>query len=95
MVKDSADGGIEMSWKVFAGELSDVLAALVISRAIGDGCNNTAEERADYLKAHIARGLEYLGSGQETKSIAALMSRWSLDNAAVSTNKHSIQQRSA
>lgn len=79
MVKDNADGGIEMSWKVFAGEHSDVLAALVTARAITDGLSNKNEDKADYLRAHIARGLEYLGSGSETKSIGAFLSRWAMD----------------
>jgi len=79
MVKDSADGGIEMSWKVFSGEQSDVLAALVNERAITDGLSSENEDKADYLRAHIARGLEYLGSGSETKSIGAFLSRWAMD----------------
>lgn len=79
MIKDSADGGIEMSWKVFAGEQSEVLAALVNARAIADGLSSKNEDKADYLRAHIARGLEYLGSGSETKSIGAFLSRWAMD----------------
>ena len=79
MVKDTADGGIEMSWKVFAGEHSDVLSALVTARAITDGLAAKNEDKADYLRAHIARGLEYLGSGSEAKSIGAFLSRWAMD----------------
>lgn len=79
MVKDSADGGIEMSWKVFAGEHSDVLAVLVMERAITDGLSAKNEDKADCLRAHIARGLEYLGSGSETKSIGAFLARWAMD----------------
>ena len=71
-------GGVEMSWKVFAGESSDTLAALITQRAIADGLNNSNEERADCLRAHLGRGLEYLGSGYETKSIAYFLERWAL-----------------
>jgi DNA sulfur modification protein DndE len=79
MIKDNADGGIEMSWKVFAGEHSDALAALITARAITDGLSAKNEDKSDYLRAHIARGLEYLGSGSETKSIGAFLSRWAMD----------------
>ena len=65
--------------KIFAGEHSDVLAALVTARAITDGLSGKNEDKADYLRAHIARGLEYLGSGSETKSIGAFLSRWAMD----------------
>jgi hypothetical protein len=67
-----------MSWKVFTGDQSDVFASLVINRAIRDGYDHSPEARAEYLKAHITRGLDYLGSGYETKSIGAFLVRWGL-----------------
>lgn len=77
--KSSTDGGVEMSWKVFAGEQSEMFSSLVINRAIIDGYADSPEERAEYLRAHIARGLDYLGSGYETKSIGAFLVRWGLE----------------
>ena len=79
LIKNTGDPGIEMTWKIFAGEQSDIIAALVIQRAIADGLNDSADDRADCLRAHIARGLEYLGSGNETKSISAFLERWALE----------------
>ena len=79
VVKDNADTGIEMSWKVFAGDQSDVFVALLEARAILDGFSAKNEDKAECLRAHIARGLEYLGSGSETKSIGAFLSRWAMD----------------
>jgi len=49
-----------------------------MQRAIADELNDTAEDRADCLRAHVARGLEYLGSGNETRSIASFLNRWAL-----------------
>ncbi len=77
--KASNEGGVEINWKVFAGDNADALAALIVQRAIADGLNNSNEARADCLRSHLARGLEYLGSGHETKSIAAFLSRWAFD----------------
>lgn len=74
--KEATDGGIEMSWKVFAGDQSDLLSALIWHRAIKDGLNASPENAAECLRAHISRGLEYLGSGYDTKSISAFISRW-------------------
>lgn len=79
--KSSSDGGVEMSWKVFAGEHADMLASLITHRAIKDGFDQSPEDRSEYLKAHINRGLEYLGSGYETKSIGAFLVRWGLEGA--------------
>ena len=75
-----------MTWKIFAGEQSDVISALVVQRAIADGLNDSSEDRADCVRAHISRGLEYLGSGRETKSIATFLGRWAL-KATDSTDK--------
>jgi DNA sulfur modification protein DndE len=33
----ATDGGVEMSWKVFAGENADQLAAVIFERASADG----------------------------------------------------------
>jgi len=74
-----------MSWKVFAGEQSDLFASLVLNRAIKDGYGHSPEARAEYLKAHIARGLDYLGSGYETKSIGAFLVRWGLEGAKLAS----------
>jgi DNA sulfur modification protein DndE len=86
MIKQNADPGVEMSWKVFAGEQSDIIAALVIQRAIDDGMNETSDDRADCLRAHIARGLEYLGSGHETRSIASFLGRWATERTQPELN---------
>jgi len=81
LLKQNAEPGIEMSWKVFAGDQADIIAALVVQRAIADNMNDSPDERADCLRAHIARGLEYLGSGHETKSIASFLIRWATETA--------------
>lgn len=65
-----------MSWKVFAGEHSDLLAALIYQRIVADGISDTSDCRSDCIRAHLARGLDYLASGNETKSIGSFLGRW-------------------
>lgn len=72
------DGGVEMTWKVFAGEQSDIYAAICWQRSGKDGFPNNTDGAASCLRAHLHRGLAYLASGTETKSIADLVTRWML-----------------
>lgn len=74
--REKLDGGIEMTWKVFAGDDSETLRAIVLLRSVKDGLGNQAEGINKCLRAHINRGLSYLASGKETKSIADFIERW-------------------
>jgi DNA sulfur modification protein DndE len=74
--REKLDGGIEMTWKVFAGEDGETLGALVKMRTSRDGLGDQAEGLSKCLRAHINRGLAYLASGKETKSIADFIERW-------------------
>ncbi len=74
--REKLDGGIEMTWKVFAGEDAETLGALVQMRTSKDGLRDQAEGPSKCLRAHINRGLSYLASGKETKSITDFIERW-------------------
>ena len=73
---EKLDGGVEMTWKVFAGEHGDIYAALTFMRARQDDFPNTSDGIAACLRAHLHRGLGYLASGMSTRSISDLASRW-------------------
>lgn len=73
---EKLDGGIEMTWKVFAGEQSDVYASLTYLRARQDNFPATHEGVAACLRAHLHRGLGYLASGTNTRSLSDLAKRW-------------------
>lgn len=75
-VKQSLEGGVEMSWKVFAGEESNTIIALIALRTKQDGFDNDPEGSLNCLKAHLHRGLSYMASGQETRSISDFLERW-------------------
>ena len=65
-----------MAWKVFAGHESDILCSLVIHRAFQDGLNDDRESINTCLKSHIHRGLSYIASGKDTRSITNFLAKW-------------------
>jgi len=75
-VKQKLDGGVEMTWKVFSGEESDTLSSIIAIRTKQDGFDSDSEGLVNCLKAHLHRGLSYMASGQETKSITDFVERW-------------------
>lgn len=77
-VKQKLDGGVEMTWKVFCGDESDTLSALIHNRAEKDSLGSNSEGLANCVKSHIHRGLSYMASGQDTKSITDYLERWIL-----------------
>jgi len=56
-ITQKLDGGVEMTWKVFAGDQSDIFASLILLRASKDGFPATSEGLANCLRAHLHRGL--------------------------------------
>lgn len=75
--REKLDGGVEMTWKVFAGEESDLFGALVALRVSKDGFSTLSDGVGKCVRAHINRGLSFLSSGKETKSIGDFVQRWS------------------
>ncbi len=73
---DKFDGGVEMTWKVFSGEHGDVYSALCWMRAKKDGFPESTDGAAACLRAHLHRGLSYLASGKETRTLSDLATRW-------------------
>lgn len=71
-----SESGVDMTWRVFAGEQSDIFAVLLQQRCEVDGFGDSVEDRSECLRSHLARGLDYLGSGNDTRTIAAFLSRW-------------------
>jgi DNA sulfur modification protein DndE len=70
------DAGVEMTWKVFAGEQADALAALVYLRAPIDGFSNDSDGASQCLRAHLHRGLGYLASESGNPGITGFIDRW-------------------
>jgi len=59
--KNGWDSAIEIDWKTFAGEQSDVFAALVLMKARKDKVDMEKKEAvSDYFRSHIERGIQSL-----------------------------------
>lgn len=58
MAVKSGDSSIDMDWKTFAGIYNEIIAGMIILRASKDGINTSLKECiADYVRAHIERGI--------------------------------------
>ena len=58
----SLDSSIEMSWKTFSGEYSDIYTAIVRQRILNDYELEKIENEAYYFKLHLHRGISYMMS---------------------------------
>lgn len=97
VAKASSDDGIEMSWKVFAGDHAELYAALVQVSKQADESNMRRNDSA-FLHAHLRRGLGYLASGTETRSIEQLVAKWlgkQLNHETPTSDAKPIRRRKA
>jgi len=82
----STEGGVEIAWKIFGGEVADILAAAVVKRAHQDGVREDPDAVAQYFRSHLERGLNYLASEQTVKSIGTFLIRWLTNKRPASNN---------
>lgn len=54
-----SDSNVEMTWKVFAGEYSDVYLALLRQAYQKQSANLQGMHFADFVKLHLNRGITY------------------------------------
>jgi len=72
-VRQSAEGGIEIAWKTFAGEYDEIYLALLADRCRRDGKAPTPEAVSETLRLHLHRGIGYLAGDPRVRSIAGLV----------------------
>ncbi|MCD8488344.1 MAG: DNA sulfur modification protein DndE [Desertifilum sp.] len=75
-----ADSNVEMSWRVFGGELSDILIVALKQRCQKDGLGTDKETLATQFRLHLHRGIGYLAGDLNLKRIEDLI--------AVAVNLH-------
>jgi len=63
---------IEISWKVFAGELGDIYSGLLLQRFKLERLNNSDMTIEECLKRHIFRGLGSLDAATNQKNKGSL-----------------------
>lgn len=67
-----ADSNVEMTWKTFGGADSDVFEALIRWRL--RATDETGETRdADYVRAHLHRGIGYLFGNRQIRALPELI----------------------
>ena len=67
-----ADSNLELTWRVFAGELSDVLIIALKQRCHNDGLGTDAEILTQQFRLHLHRGIGYLAGDIKLKNIEQL-----------------------
>lgn len=68
-----ADSNVEMNWRVFGGELSDILLIALKQRCHNDGLETDKETLASQFRLHLHRGIGYLAGEQNMKKIEDLI----------------------
>ncbi|MES1022364.1 DNA sulfur modification protein DndE [Gloeocapsa sp. BRSZ] len=68
-----ADSNVEMTWRVFGGELSDILAIALKQRCHNDGLGTDKETLATQFRLHLHRGIGYLAGDPNIKKIEDLI----------------------
>lgn len=76
------DSNVELAWRVFGGELSDILIIALKQRCYQDGIEIEKTNLAEQFRLHLHRGIGYLAGNPELKTIENLisLSLSSLDN---------------
>lgn len=85
------DSNIEMSWKTFAGPLSESLAAIVLVRAKLDGVDISDHESVSHsFKLHLERGISKLQAARSLDDVISWTRQGSIE---VPTNRQITKLR--
>jgi DNA sulfur modification protein DndE len=71
--KMHGEAAIEMSWKTFAGEQSDVYLALLLQRAHEEEKATSRESLSELLRLHVTRGIGLLTARRQMNGIGDLL----------------------
>jgi DNA sulfur modification protein DndE len=72
LVPIPADSNLEMTWKVFGGELADLAILALKQRCHRDGLDLTPEVLAQQFRLHLHRGIGYLAGDPSLRRIEDL-----------------------
>ena len=62
-----------MTWRVFGGEMSDILLLALKQRCYNDGLDTDRETLITQFRLHLHRGIGYLAVDQNIKKIEDLI----------------------
>lgn len=67
------DSNVEITWRVFGGEMSDILTLALKQRCHNDGYSTDKETLATQFRLHLHRGIAYLAGDPNIKKIEDLI----------------------
>ena len=67
------DSNVEMTWRVFGGDISDILLIALKQRCHNDGLGTDKETLATQFRLHLHRGIGYLAGDLNIKKIEDLI----------------------
>lgn len=68
-----ADSNVEMTWRIFAGDLSNYILIALKQRCYNDGLATDNETLAQQLRLHLHRGIGYLAGNPNLNKIEDLI----------------------
>ncbi|AKV69721.1 MULTISPECIES: DNA sulfur modification protein DndE [Microcystis] len=68
-----ADSNVELSWKVFGGEMADIFLIALKQRCHQDGLGTDKETLTQQFRLHLHRGIGYLAGDAKLKKIDNLI----------------------
>lgn len=68
-----ADSNVELTWRVFGGDMSDLLLMALKQRCHNDGLGTRRETLIAQFRLHLHRGIGYLAGDPNLKKIEDLM----------------------
>jgi len=71
----SGEFQVEMTWRTFGGEHSDIYMALLKERCLRDSLDLTDEVLSKQFRLHLHRGIGYLAGSPDVKDIVGLIKR--------------------
>lgn len=67
------DSNVELTWRVFGGEMSDILLLALKQRCYNDNLGTDKETLAKQFRLHLHRGIGYLAGDPNIKKIEDLI----------------------
>ncbi|MEA5569949.1 DNA sulfur modification protein DndE [Calothrix sp. UHCC 0171] len=67
------DSNVEMNWRVFGGDIADMLLIALKQRCYNDGLGTEKEVLAEQLILHLHRGIGYLAGDLNIKKVEDLI----------------------
>jgi DNA sulfur modification protein DndE len=68
-----ADSNLEMNWKVFGGDIADILSLALKQRCHQDGLGTTPDTLSQQFRLHLHRGIGYLAGDPNLRQIEDLV----------------------